>query len=211
MKTVFHDVDQNSPEWEQLRAGRIGGSFVGKVMANYGKAFGEPAKALAVRIAIEQITGKPLGTQYRNEHMDRGHEQEPIARAMYEDRFFCDVDRGGYFSKGDDEGVSPDGLVCDDGLIEIKSVIETTHYANIKRGGVDPCYYWQVINQLRITGRAWCDFVSFCATFPEGKRLFVVRIYADKLNDFFKMIDARIEEFRALIDDAKKTICKAAV
>ena len=76
----FYDVEQNTDAWLQLRAGKLTSSNLGKVMANYGKAFGDPAKKLAVQIAIEQITGKPQESGYSNDHMDRGHEQEPIAR-----------------------------------------------------------------------------------------------------------------------------------
>lgn len=209
MLATFHQVEQNTEEWEQLRVGRVGGSSIAKIMANYGKAFGQPAKDLAIRIAIEQLTGIKNDSGYSNGHMERGHEQEPVARALYEDMYFCEVDGGGYFSLGEDEGVSPDGLVYDDGLIEIKSVIETVHFANIKRGCVDPSYAWQVYNELRITGREWNDFVSFCATFPEGKRLFVYRVYAKDCAEKFEMINSRMCEFRELVDQAKQTILAA--
>lgn len=203
---IFHDVQQNTPEWEALRIGRIGGSSIGKIMANYGKSFGQPALDLSVRVAVEQITGEALPGGYSNAHMDRGHEQEPIARQLYEYEQFCDVGNGGYFSCGDLVGVSPDGLVSDNGMIEIKSVIETVHFANKKRGGIDPTYKWQLFYELKVTGREWNDFVSFCATFPEGKRLFVSRIYAEQLKQEFAMIDSRLAEFSEAVESAKKII-----
>lgn len=206
MKAIFHQVEQNSDEWFALRCGRVGGSSIGKVMANFGKAFGQPARDLAVRLALEQVTGEKTESGYTNGHMERGHEQEPVARALYEERNFCEVQGGGYFSYFSDEGVSPDGLVYGNGIIEIKSVIETTHFATIKRNSFDPAYSWQIYNELRITGREWIDFVSFCATFPEGKRLFVHRVHAVDCTDKFKMIDDRMAEFRPLVEDAKRTI-----
>lgn len=78
----FIDVEQNSNEWFELRAGKLTSSKLGIVMANYGKALGEPAKKYAVNIAIEQITGEPIASTFTNAHMERGHEQEPIAREL---------------------------------------------------------------------------------------------------------------------------------
>lgn len=201
----FHDVDQNSDEWFELRGGRLTSSKLGTIMANFGKAFGEPAKKYAVNVAIEQITGEAISSTYSNEHMERGHEQEPIARAAYEDEFFCEVDNGGFFDLGF-AGCSPDGLVGDTGLIEIKSVIGSVHYANIKRQAVDPAYKWQCIGNLKFTGREWIDFISYSADFPEDKQLFVVRMHKKDLQQEFEMIDQRIEQFEALVNKTKETI-----
>jgi hypothetical protein len=119
---TFIDIDQNTDEWLILRCGKVTGSGVAKVMANDGAAFGQPAKDYAVQIALERLTGIPQGSNYSNAHMERGHEEEPLARVAYEDEFFCDVDNGGFFDCGD-TGCSPDGLVGENGLIEIKSHI----------------------------------------------------------------------------------------
>lgn len=203
---IHYDIEQNTDEWLSMRVGRVGGSSIGKIMANYGKSFGQPAQDLAVKIAIEQITGERNENGYTNVHMERGHEQEPIARALYEEKFFCDVQRGGFFEEGDDVGVSPDGLVYEDGLIEIKSVIETVHFATVKRGKFDPLYQWQLYLNLKVSGREWIDFVSFCATFPEGKRLFVSRVTREECQEQFGMIDTRIDKFRIAVNDAKSII-----
>lgn len=203
----FIDVQQNSEEWLDMRCGRLGGSSIAKVMANYGKAFGEPAKKLAVTLAVQQITKKIIEQSYTNEHMERGHEQEPIARMLYENETFCTVDNGGFFDEGF-IGLSPDGLIGNDGLIEIKSVLAGVHYATIRRMGVDPAYRWQCYLQLKVTGREWLDFVSYCAEFPQDKQLFIYRIFAKDLEDEFSQLNARIAEFRALVDSTKETILK---
>jgi hypothetical protein len=203
---TFHPVEQNSEEWLQLRTGRIGGSSIGKIMANYGKVFGQPAKDLAVKIALEQITGNRTENGYSNAHMERGHEQEPVARMLYEETYFCDVFPGGYFSSGDMVGVSPDGLVYDDGLIEIKSVIDTVHFSTIKRGRFDPSYQWQLYFNLMVTGREWIDFVSFCSDFPEGKKLFVDRVTKNESEEQFDMIRKRVEEFMVMVSEAREVI-----
>lgn len=202
----FHDVEQNSDEWFLLRSGKITGSAMSKAMANFGKSFGEPAKKYAVNIAIEQITGASVSQDlYSNDHMDRGHEEEPLARMMYEDQFFSEVTNGGFFDLGD-IGCSPDGMVGSDGLIEIKSAIPSVHYARIARQSYDPAYKWQIIGNLKFTDRNWIDFISYCSWFPEGKKLYVHRSYESDFVSEFKMIDDRIGEFRELIKKTKETI-----
>ena len=204
----FHDVEQNTDEWFALRAGRLTSSKLGVIMANYGKAFGDPAKKYAVNIAIEQITGEPIPSTFTNAHMERGHEQEPVARMLYEDELFCEVSNGGFFGS-DFVGCSPDGLVYEDGAIEIKSVIGPVHYANIKRQNVDPAYKWQCIGNLKFTGRDWLDFVSYCAEFPTDKQLFIKRMNKADYVEEFAMIDTRIDEFKTLVSDSKKLILES--
>lgn len=201
----FVDVEQNTDEWFALRAGKLTSSKLGVIMANYGKSFGEPAKKYAVNIAIEQITGTPLSSDYTNAHMERGHEQEPLARMLYEEEMFCEVSNGGFF-ESPFVGCSPDGLVYDEGVIEIKSVVPSVHYANVKRQNVDPAYRWQCIGNLKFTDRAWLDFVSYCADFPPGKKLFTFRLNRQDLKEEFKMIDARIRDFELLVKSTKRMI-----
>jgi len=203
---MFHDVRQNTDEWFNLRVGKITGSALSKAMANYGKSFGEPAKKYAISIAVEQITGKPsCGDSYSNDHMARGHEEEPIARLMYENEFFCEVGNGGFFENGD-EGCSPDGTVGDDGLIEIKSAIPSIHYARIHKGSFDSAYKWQLIGNMKLTNREWIDFISFCSSFPDSKKLYVYRLHSKDFNREFDMIDIRVNEFRQLIEESKEII-----
>jgi len=204
----FIDIEQNTDEWFALRSGLLTSSKLGLVMANGSKAFADPAKKYAINIAIEQITGKPIPSAFTNDHMLRGHEQEPIARALYEQQTFTDVSNGGFF-KSDFIGCSPDGLVSDSGVIEIKSVIASTHYANVKRNGIDPAYKWQCIGNLKFTGADWLDFVSYCADYPEGMQLFINRIYPADFVEEFAMLDRRILEFEKLVIETKNNILGA--
>lgn len=202
----FHDVQQNSDEWYQLRAGKITSSALACVMANYGKAFGEPAKKYAYSVAVEQLTGKKIESDsYSNDHMQRGHDQEPIARMAYEEEMFCDVLNGGFFVNGS-AGASPDGLVSSVGLIEIKSAIPSMHVKRIKSGTYDSAYKWQLIGNLKLTERQWIDFISYCADFPEGKRIYVRRLYAEQVQKEFEMIDTRLKEFFELVETTKEII-----
>ena len=202
---MFHNVEQNTDEWLQLRCGKLTSSSLGSVMANYPKAFGEPAKKLAIEIAIEQITGKYTESGYSNDHMSRGHEEEPLARALYEEENFCEVTNGGFFDGGF-FGASPDGLVGDDGVIEIKSAIPSMHFARVKRQGLDPSYKWQCVANLKHTERDWMDFISYCGSFPPEGRLYVCRLHKGVCANEFQMIDERIETFKRLVEDSKNLI-----
>lgn len=163
-------------------------------------AFTDQAKKMAVKIAIGRITGTPsVNEGFSNGHTDRGHEQEPIARKLYEDMFFCETSNGGFFGS-DFLGCSTDSLVDEGGVVEIKSVISDVHYANVKRQAIDPSYKYQFFCNLMFTGREWLDFVSYCADYPIDKQLYVCRIYAVDLKDEFKAIRSRIEMFSDLVN-----------
>lgn len=201
----FHDVQQNSDEWMALRTGKATASNFACIMANETKSFGEPAKRYALQIALEIATGRKAEYSFSNEHMERGHEQEPVARMLYEDQYFVDVGNGGFFDWGS-YGDSPDGLVGSDGGVEIKSVIASIHYATLQRGSFDPAYKWQLIGHLDCTGRDWFDFISYCADFPEDKQLIVHRLHRADYEDEIARLRARRAEFLNLVQDTLANI-----
>jgi hypothetical protein len=201
----FHDVEQNSDEWMHLRIGKATASNFACFMANEGKDFGDPAKRYALQIALERVNGKKAEFSFSNEHMERGHEQEPIARMLYEEETFSDVTNGGFFCWST-YGDSPDGLVNHDGIIEIKSVIASTHYATMIRGSFDPAYKWQLIGHLDCTGRDWVDFISFCSDFPLEKQLLVHRIQRSDYLDEIERLRARRGQFLELVDQIEANL-----
>ena len=97
----FHDVPQNTDEWAALRLGKATCSNFSCFMANDGAAFGEPAKKYALQIALEIDTGRKAEFSFSNDHTERGHEQEPVARMLYAAENFVTVDNGGFFDCGD--------------------------------------------------------------------------------------------------------------
>lgn len=202
---IWHDVEQNGEEWDALRLGKATASNFGLIMANEGKAFGEPAKRYALQLALEQIKGCKSEFGFSNEHMERGHEQEPIARMLYEEMNFVDVDNGGFFDH-ETYGDSPDGLVGQDGLVEIKSVIAATHYSTLTRGSFDPAYRWQLVGHLDCSGRDWVDFISYCSDFPDGKQLIVYRLAAAECESEIARLRARRKDFLELVADTKRRI-----
>lgn len=201
----FHDIEQNSEAWLQIRLGKATASNFGCFMANFGKAFGEPAKRYALQIALERITGNKASASFSNEHTERGQEQEPVARMLYEAETFCKVTNGGFFCC-DTYGDSPDGLVGDDGVIEIKSVIAPTHYDTILRDKFDPSYKWQIVGHLECTGREWVDFISYCADFPADSQLFVDRVHRRDVAEDIENLRSRRALFLAMVDEIQLNI-----
>lgn len=202
---IWHDVEQNGEEWDALRLGKATASNFGIVMANAGKAFGDPAKRYALQLALEQIKGCKSEFSFSNDHMERGHEQEPVARMLYEEMNFIDVDNGGFFDH-ESYGDSPDGLVGTQGIIEIKSVIAATHFATLNRGSYDPSYKWQLIGHLDCSGREWVDFVSYCSDFPEEKQLIICRLTRDEVIDEIDLLRSRRADFIKLVSEIKAKI-----
>lgn len=194
---VFHDIAQNTDEWQALRCGKATASNFACFMANDGKAFGEPARRYALQIALERLNGIKSEYSFSNAHMERGHEQEPIARMLYEEMNFIDVSNGGFFDCGM-YGDSPDGLVGKDGVLEAKAVIAATHYATLKRGSFDPAYRWQLVGHLDCTIRNWVDFASYCSDFPAGKQLIVHRLHRAECELELARLKARRAEFLEL-------------
>lgn len=206
---IFHDVQQNTETWECLRLGKATASNFATFMANDGKAFGDPAKRYALQLALEIETGRKAAHGFSNEHTERGHEQEPLARMLYEQENFVDVLNGGFFDCGD-YGDSPDGLVGTDGVIEIKSVLAPTHYGTLQRGSFDPAYRWQLVGHLDCTGRDWVDFVSYCADFPERNQLIVYRLHRRDCEFEIARLRARRDEFLKLVRETLNTLKEAA-
>lgn len=194
---MIHHIEQNTPEWHQLRCGVITASHFDTIMANEGKAFGEPAKKYACKIALEMFTKTPIESEYKNSHMDRGHEQEPIARLLYE-LHHDQVQDGGFATDGI-FGASSDGLVGEQGMIEIKSVVYNVHFDRLKKGGINNAYEWQIVGAMWQYNRSWCDFVQFCADFPSHKQLYVFRVERDLERE--QRLLERLGKFNELVMD----------
>lgn len=205
MNRLWHDIEQNTEVWQALRTGKATASNFSCFMANDGKAFGEPAKKYALQLALEQLTGRKAEFGFKNADTDRGHEQEPVARMLYEDERFVEVTNGGFYDCGE-YGDSPDGLIGSDGVIEIKSVIASVHYDTLRRGSFDPSYRWQLVGHLDCSGRDWVDFVSYCSDFPESGQLIVYRQDRDDFKEELPRLIERRAQFLELVAQVKKTI-----
>lgn len=205
---IFHKVEQNTEDWFDIRTGKVTTSNFSKFMANYGKAFGEPAKKYAFKLAKEQFTGvRSEEESYSNIHMENGHLWEPVARDAYEESTFNIVSNGGFCQseKYKNVGGSPDGLVLhDNGGIEIKSVIDYTHRTNIKRDSFDPAYKWQLIGNMWLCDLDWIDFISYGYNYTKSKKLFTHRLLKEDYLKEIEMISDRLEDFLKIIESEKE-------
>lgn len=198
---MWVDVVQNSDRWFDLRVGKITMSHANTIMANDGKAFGNPAKEYAQKVALEQVTGlRDETASFKNSYMDRGNELEPTARDLYEIETFSKVKNGG-FHYIEDLGDSPDGIVGDNGCIEIKCVIPNTHWKRLKKGGYDTAYQWQIQGHMWMGNYKWCDFIQYCPEMPESKRLYIFRVNRDE-----EMIDRMRQRFDLFREEVKRNV-----
>lgn len=166
-----------SPEHAQERCGSVTASEFSSVLA---KGQGKTRAVYLRRVLAERLTGKPAET-YSNGHMERGNEQEPLARMAYEAKTGLIVEEVGFVRyERMWIGCSPDGLVAADGGCELKSALPHIQVETILRGGYPPEHVAQVQGNLWITKRRWWDFGSYCPDMPEHLRLYVFRVQRDE-------------------------------
>lgn len=206
---MFVDVIQNTPEWFQLRLKKITSSNFGKIMANNGKAFGNPAIEYAQKLAVEYLTGKrDERSNYSSKYMQDGNDLEPVAIELYERQTMFNVTNGGFnVEDSKDEvllGDSPDGNVGKNGCIEVKSVIPNTQWKRIKKGGIDNAYKFQIHGHIWLGKKQWCDFVSYCPEMPKNKQLYICRVERD--DEIISQMEKRITEFKKVVLDHVKML-----
>lgn len=167
-----HDVIQNTPEWDRLRAGKATASAFDKIIT---AVKGEPSKQAAAysdRLAAEIITGNPIDDFKGNAYTDRGHELEPDAIKAYAMlRDGAHVSHGGFVTNDDETyGASPDNFVdianedgelSEEGLLEIKCLWPENHVRALLNPGVEREYWVQLQGQLLVTGRKWVDIMFY--------------------------------------------------
>ena len=174
-------MEQRTDEWYLVRAGKVTASNVYKVLSK-GKGGADSKTRLSYMLELlgDRMEGCPV-TGYQSEAMARGSELEPDARNAYSFETGFIVDETGFVlhPKIKGFGASPDGLVEDDGLVEIKCPNRATHIDTFVNGTIDNKYILQMQTQLACTGRKWCDFVSYYPALGENS-LFIKRIEADQ-------------------------------
>lgn len=192
-------VEQRSPEWFGMRLGKATASRVADIAARTKGGYSTSRANYAAQLICERLTGTPTET-FTNAAMQWGTDHEPDARDAY--AFLADVDVAevGFIPhpKIEMAGASPDGLVGEDGLVEIKCPITATHIDMLRNGAVADKYVVQMLWQMACTGRAWCDFVSYDPRMPEEMRLFVRRLYRDDVR--IKQLEAEVISFLDEID-----------
>ena len=192
--------EQGSPEWLASRLGRPSASNFGRLITGSGKP-SSSAESYINEMIAERLTGrsKPF---YTNEHMERGNELEPEAREAYE--FITDtevVETGFILHDSGEFGCSPDGLVGEDGGLEIKCPSDSVHVSYLRAGKVPAKYYQQVQGCMWITGREWWDFMSY---HPEMPHLLV---RARRNEKFIKAMAEQVEAaVKTIVEETERLV-----
>lgn len=184
-------MDQRSDEWFAARLGKVTASKVSDVMAKTKSGYAASRTNYMMALLCERLTGKREDF-YVNAAMQRGTDLEASARSVYEAECGLLVSETGLVihSSIDQFGASPDGLVGEHGLLEIKCPNTSTHIEFIRTGKPKSEYQWQMLAQMACTGRQWCDFVSYDDRLPAALQYSCIRFERD---------DSRIAEMESEI------------
>ena len=199
-------LDQGSEEWLTARRGKITGSrFKDARDKLKGGQRSKACLGYAMDVARERIGGS-APPKFQNAAMRTGTEQEPFARAMYEARTGHMVDEAGFYLSDDAVfGLSPDGLVNDDGVIEIKTMVGSdTLFTAVADGDVS-AYMDQCLGYLWLLGRQWVDLVIWT---PDLNHMAIHRITRDE--DAIEALEADLMAFASLVTQYENTL-RAAI
>lgn len=208
----YPELIQGTDEWFDQRRGMVTASVVGQLVTpkTIKPASNDHSRALTAQLVAERITGWTEPT-YQNGDMLQGVYDEPRARDKYAERY-APVIESGFMIRDDwgfQIGFSPDGLVSDDGLIEVKSRRPKKHLQTILANDVPLENMAQIQCGLVVSGRDWCDYISFCGGMP----LYVKRVLPDER--WAEAIVAAVQAFEetaavmtALYQDATKGLAQ---
>ena len=183
------DIDQNSEEWDKERLGAITSSCFKEIVTSTGERSKSRQKYMD-KLASEIITGEK-SSSYSNNHMQAGHDREQENIDLYKFRNNCEITQVGFCWKDEKKlyGASPDSLVNDDGLIEAKNSNGAQQISRIRDGWTASEHHRQAMGQMLVTGRKWCDVVSYC----RGMKTVTVRFERDE--EFLKKLEVELIMF----------------
>lgn len=194
------DCEQGSDEWLAARVGRVGASRIADIVARTKSGYSTSRANYAAELVAERLTGSPA-ERFTNAAMAWGTEHEGAARGLYEMAAGASVTTVGIVlhpTIGMAQ-CSPDGLIGEDGCVEIKCPITATHINTLLTQTIDGKYLKQMQWQMACTGVSWCDFVSYDPRMPEEMQLFVQRVRRD--DALIADLEAEVTEFLSEIDE----------
>lgn len=194
-------LEQGTPEWLQERCGKVTASRIADVMAKTKTGVSASRANYMADLIAERLSGVPK-VHFTNAAMQHGTETEPQARAMYALETGQEVTETGFHPHPAIEGcgASPDGLVGDDGLVEIKCPNTSTHIETLRGAKIDRKYLLQMQWQMICTGREWCDFVSFDPRLPVEMQIHIQRVSHNA--ELAEEITAEVTQFLTELNNA---------
>jgi len=206
-------IEQRTDAWLTERCGKVTASAIYKVMARTKTGYGADRANYHAQLVAERLTGCPA-ENFTNAAMQWGIDTEEQARAMYSLEVGEPVLETGFHPHPEIalSGASPDGLVGDTGLVEIKCPNTATHIATLTGAGIDRKYLLQMQWQMACTGREWCDFASFDPRLPMEMQLHVRRVERDAelLAEIESEVTKFLTEVAATVEQLSATYRKAA-
>lgn len=199
------DCTQGTPEWFAARLGKVSASRVADIIAKTKTGWGASRANYAAELVAERLTGT-TAEKYSNAAMVWGTETEPRARSMYEFMRDCDVAEVGTVLHPtiDMACASPDGLVGEDGLVEIKCPNTATHIETLLGTTIPLKYVTQMQWQMACTGRKWCDFVSFDPRMPGDMQILITRVARDEA--MIASLEQAVVAFLAEVDSTIRAL-----
>jgi len=196
---------QRTDEWHARRLGKVTASRIADMMARTKTGWGASRGNYMAELLVERLTGQKT-EGFTSQAMLDGIEKEALAKKAYCFRYGVSivdvefVDHPGLMA-----GASPDGLIGDDGQVEIKCPFTKQHVAWLRGAPIDDGYLKQMHFQMACTGRAWCDFISFDPKMPEHMALFVKRVprdqsYIHEINNEVRVFLRELEEMQAELE-----------
>lgn len=200
----IHRCKQRSDQWFELRLGKVTGTRCQEMVTGRATTF----ETLCRKIAAERLLGISSEKPFQpTPAMENGILLEDEARMVYEIETGSFVEEVGFVEKDKFIGISPDGLVGDNGLLEVKCPLVSTHIGYLLANGEAwQAYRWQLQCQLWASGRAWVDFCSYCPSFPGDKRLLIERVFPikedqKKISEKADQLKKRVREILKAIDE----------
>ena len=192
----IYDFEQGTEEWHKIRLGKITAS---KFDILTGKTFGKTVYNYAYEIVAEIITGQ--WKEVSAKQMEWGSENEPYARKAYKMLTFNNAKEIGFIEHDDMIGCSPDGIIGDEGLIEIKCPWNSSnHVISLAKKEIPLIYKAQVQGQLWISERKWCDFVSYDPRVKDDfKKIILIRVNRDE--EYIEFLKEKVFKFKKIVQD----------
>jgi putative phage-type endonuclease len=200
-------IIQRSAEWYAARCGSLGASQLADALAKTKSGWGASRANLRAKLVVERLTGQQEDG-FASSAMIWGQEKEEDARTAYSFVTGNDVTEVGLYKHPTIIGshASPDGLVGDDGCIEIKCPNSATHIEVLKTKQIAHKYILQMQWQMACADRQWCDFVSFDPRMPDHLSLYIQRVERD--NDMLAILESEVAAFLVEVDEDVKALSK---
>lgn len=209
---IYRDIEQGTPEWFEMRCGKVTASRIADLAAKIKSGYAASRANYMAQLIVERLTGA-VAESYTNAAMQWGIDTEPHARAAYEFVTDCEVEQIAFADHPsiDMAGASPDGLVGNAGLVEIKCPQSATHIDYLMSQKIPKKYIDQMQWQMACLDRGWCDFVSFDPRMPENLNKWIVRVDRDdkriaelelEVNLFIGELDEKIAKLNELSEAA---------